>query len=95
MEFPKDVTHKPLKTNPIKNPSIPSPEHEPEIRVEEEEEEGGNWQWYQQQTPAQADTDLTGLTGEGLDSQPHQGSPPSPFVNSLTSSLECVRVYLL
>jgi hypothetical protein len=44
MDFPKDVTHKPLKPNPMKNSNIPSSEHGPEIRVEEGEEEGDDWQ---------------------------------------------------
>jgi hypothetical protein len=76
MEFPKDVTHKPLKPNPVNNTNIHSPERESEIRVEEEqeeeEEEGGNWQQYQQQLPALANT---GLTGGGLDSTDPRNPP--------------------
>jgi hypothetical protein len=29
IEFPKNVTHKPLKLNPSKNPRIPSPPNKP------------------------------------------------------------------
>jgi hypothetical protein len=29
VEFPKDVTHKPLRPNPVKNLIVPSPEREP------------------------------------------------------------------
>ena len=36
VDFPKNIKHKPLRPNPIKDPRVPSPEHEPEIR-----EEGG------------------------------------------------------
>jgi hypothetical protein len=40
VEFPKDVTHKPLRPNPVKNPSVPSLEREPEIIGEEGEAAG-------------------------------------------------------
>jgi hypothetical protein len=44
VEFPKDVTHEPLRPNPVKNPIIPSPEREPEITAEEGEAAGVDWQ---------------------------------------------------
>jgi hypothetical protein len=62
VEFPKDSTHKPLRPNPMKNPSVPSPEREPEITMEEGEEAGVDWQQFQQHTTTQADTGLTGAT---------------------------------
>jgi hypothetical protein len=34
-EFPKNVTHKPLKLNPSKNPQLPSPRVEQAPRHEE------------------------------------------------------------
>jgi hypothetical protein len=43
VEFPKDVTHKPLRPNPVKNPSVPSPKREPEIIAKEREEAGVDW----------------------------------------------------
>jgi hypothetical protein len=70
VEFPKDVTHKPLRPNPVKNPIVPSPEREPEITADE----GAHWQQYQQRPTAQVDT---GLTGGGLDSTV-SGRNPSP-----------------
>jgi hypothetical protein len=48
VEFPKDVTHKPLRPNPVKNPIVPSPEREPEITVDEGTEVGVDWQQFQQ-----------------------------------------------
>jgi hypothetical protein len=62
VEFPKDVTHKPLRTNLVKNPIFPSPEREPEITSEEGAEARVDWQQFQQRPTAQADTDLTGAT---------------------------------
>jgi hypothetical protein len=55
VEFPKDVTHKPLRPNPLKNPIVPSPEREPEITADE----GADWQPYQQRPTTQVDTGLT------------------------------------
>jgi hypothetical protein len=46
VEFPKDVTHKPLRPNPVKNPIVPSPEREPEITAEEGAEVGVVWQQF-------------------------------------------------
>jgi hypothetical protein len=43
VEFSKDVIHKPLRPNPIKNPIVPSPEREPEITTEEGAEAGVDW----------------------------------------------------
>jgi hypothetical protein len=40
VEFPKDVTHNPLRPNPVKNPVVPSPKREPEITADEGEEAG-------------------------------------------------------
>jgi hypothetical protein len=47
-EFPKDVTHKPLRPNPVKNPIVPSREREPEITTEEGADAGVDWQQFQQ-----------------------------------------------
>jgi hypothetical protein len=44
VEFPKDVTHKPLRPNPVKNPIVPSPEREPEITANEGAGAGVDWQ---------------------------------------------------
>jgi hypothetical protein len=43
VEFPKDIIHKPLRPNPVKNPIIPSPEREPEITAEEGEADRADW----------------------------------------------------
>jgi hypothetical protein len=48
VEFPKDVTHKPLRPNPVKNPIVPSPEREPEITANEGAGAGVDWQQFQQ-----------------------------------------------
>jgi hypothetical protein len=47
VEFPKDVTHKPLRPNPVKNPIVPSPEQEPEITCDEGVGAGVDWQQFQ------------------------------------------------
>jgi hypothetical protein len=44
VEFPKDVTHKPLRPNPVKNPIVPSPERELEITFDEGIKAGVDWQ---------------------------------------------------
>jgi hypothetical protein len=77
VEFPKDVTHKPLRPNPVKNPIVPSPEREPKITTDEGAEAGADWQQYQQRPTAQVDT---GLTGGGLDSTVSRRNPPPRFV---------------
>jgi hypothetical protein len=48
VEFLKDVIHKPLRPNPVKNPNVPSPEREIEITAEEGAEAGVDWQQFQQ-----------------------------------------------
>jgi hypothetical protein len=48
VEFPKDVIHKPLRPNSVKNSIVPSPEREPEITTEEGAEAGVDWQQFQQ-----------------------------------------------
>jgi hypothetical protein len=60
MEFPKNVTHKPLKLNPSKNPRLPSPRVEQAPGHEEGIFEEGTTQLDQPQAGAQA---VTGLTG--------------------------------
>jgi hypothetical protein len=62
VEFLKDVTHKPLRPNPVKNPIVPSPEREPEITADEGTDVGVDWQLFQQRPTAQADTGLTGAS---------------------------------
>jgi hypothetical protein len=47
VEFPKGVTHKPLRPNPVKNPIVPPPEREPEITFDEGTEVGVDWQQFQ------------------------------------------------
>jgi hypothetical protein len=90
IEFPKDVTHKPLRPNPVKNPIVPSPEREPEITAEEGAEARVDWQQFKQQPTAQADTGLTGAThrsdrwGPGQYGRPKKStSPLRRFVNLL------------
>jgi hypothetical protein len=46
VEFPKDVSHKPLRPNLVKNPIIPSPEREPEITSVEGKATGVDWQQF-------------------------------------------------
>jgi hypothetical protein len=58
-EFPKNVTHKPLKLNPNKNPRFPSPRAEQAPGHEEGILEEGSTQLPQQQTGPQAITALT------------------------------------
>jgi hypothetical protein len=48
VEFLKDVIHKPLRPNPVKNPNVPSPEREIKITAEEGAEAGVDWQQFQQ-----------------------------------------------
>jgi hypothetical protein len=62
VEFLKDVIHKALKPNSVKNPIIPSPERELEITAEEGAEAGVDWQQFQQRPTAQTDTGLTGAS---------------------------------
>jgi hypothetical protein len=78
VEFPKDVIHKPLRPNPVKNPIVPSPEREPDITADEGAEAGVDWQQCQQQPTAQVDrpVPLTGLTSGGLDSTVSGRNPP-------------------
>jgi hypothetical protein len=59
MEFPKNVTHKPLKLNPSKNPRLPSPRVEQAPGREEEITEEDTTQSDQPQTGPQAVTSLT------------------------------------
>jgi hypothetical protein len=59
-EFPKNVTHKPLKLNPSKNPRLPSPRVEQAPGHKEGIFEEGTTQPDQPQVGAQA---ITGLTG--------------------------------
>jgi hypothetical protein len=59
-EFPKNVTHKPLKLNPSKNPRFPSPRVENAPRHEGEIFEEGAAQPDLPQVGAQT---VTGLTG--------------------------------
>jgi hypothetical protein len=59
-EFPKNVTHKPLKLNPSKNPRIPSPRAEQAPGREEEIFEEGSTQLLQETGP-QAIIGLTGV----------------------------------
>jgi hypothetical protein len=47
VEFHKDVTHKPLRPNPVKNPIVPSPEQEPDITFDEGTKMGVDWQQFQ------------------------------------------------
>jgi hypothetical protein len=54
VEFPKDVIHKPLRPNHMKNPIVPSPEREPEITADEGAEAGVNWLQYQRRPTAVA-----------------------------------------
>jgi hypothetical protein len=51
MEFPKNVTHKPLKLNPSKNPRLPSPRVEQDPSHAEEIIEEGSTQLPQQTWP--------------------------------------------
>jgi hypothetical protein len=60
MEFPKNVTHKPLKLNPSKNPRFPSPKAEQAPGHDEEILEEGATQQDQAQISPQA---IVGLTG--------------------------------
>jgi hypothetical protein len=60
MEFPKNVTHKPLKLNPSKNPRLPSPRVEQAPGREEEITEEDTTQSVQPQTGPQAVTSLAG-----------------------------------
>jgi hypothetical protein len=59
-EFPKNVTHNPLKLNPSKNPRLPSPRVEQAPGREAEITEEGATQSDQPQAGAQT---VTGLTG--------------------------------
>jgi hypothetical protein len=88
VEFSKDVTHKPLRPNPVKNPIVPSPEQEPEITADEGTEVGVDWQQFQQRPTTQADTGLTGAShrsnrwGPGQYGQQKKStSPLCPFLN--------------
>jgi hypothetical protein len=60
-EFPKNVTHKPLKLNPSKNPRLPYPRVEQASGHEEGIFEEGTVQPDQPQAGAQAVTGLTGV----------------------------------
>jgi hypothetical protein len=59
-EFPKNVTHKPLKLNPSKNPWVPSPRVEHVPGQEEEIFEEGAARPDVPQAGAQTGTGLTG-----------------------------------
>jgi hypothetical protein len=86
-EFPKNVTHKPLKLNPSKNPRIPSPRVEQAPGHEEEIFEEGAAQSDQPQAGAQA---VTGLTGGEAGSTTGLAGPPLLYGNFSTSYLGCV-----
>jgi hypothetical protein len=79
-EFPKDVTHMPLRPNPVKNPIVPSPEREPETTVYEGTDVGVDWQQFQQRPTTQVDTGLIGVSRRsdrwGLDSMVSRKNPP-------------------
>jgi hypothetical protein len=78
-EFPKNVTHKPLKVNPSKNPQLPSPRVEEAPRLEEEIFEERAARPDQPQTGAQV---VTGLTGGWEHGGPRRStSPLRKFLN--------------
>jgi hypothetical protein len=87
-EFPKNVTHKPLKLNPSKNPRIPSPRVEQAPGHEEEIFEEGAVQPNQPQAGAQA---VTSLTGGEAGSTTGLAGPPLPYGSFSTLYLGCVR----
>jgi hypothetical protein len=70
-EFPKNVTHKPLKLNPCKNPRFPSPRAEQAPGREEEIVEEGTTP-LPQQTGTQG---VTGLTGKEAGSMADLAGP--------------------
>jgi hypothetical protein len=87
MEFPKNVTHKPLKLNPSKHPRFPSPIAEQAPGREEEIFEEGTTQ-LPQLTRTQVVTDLTGAEhwfdrwGGWEHHRPHRStSPLRKFLN--------------
>jgi hypothetical protein len=73
MEFPKNVTHKPLKLNPSKNPRLPSPRVEQAPGHEEEIFEERAARPDPPQAAAQA---VTGLTGGVAGSMADLVGPP-------------------
>jgi hypothetical protein len=85
-DFPKNVTHKPLKLNPSKNPRLPYPRVEKAPRHEEEIFKEGIAQPDQPQTGAQT---VTGLTGGEAGNMAGLGDPPLLYGNSSTSYLGC------
>jgi hypothetical protein len=88
-EFPKNVTHKPLKLNPSKSPRFPSPRAEWAPGHEDELFEEGATQEDQPQTGPQA---VTGLTGGEAGSNT---GPPYPLLRWRSfsiSSLACAGV---
>jgi hypothetical protein len=79
-EFPKNVTHKPLKLNPSKNPRFPSPRVEHAQGQEEEIFEEGAARPDLPRAGAQTDTGLTGAEHRsdrwGAGSQTGHADPP-------------------
>jgi hypothetical protein len=82
VEFPKNVTHKPLKLNPSKNPMFLSPIAEQAPNHEEGNVEEGATQQPQQQTGPQT---VIGQTGHAWAARDEQ----HPRVNSPKSNSRC------
>jgi hypothetical protein len=85
-EFPKNVTHKPLKLNPSKNPRFPSPRVEHAPGHEKEIFEEGAARPDLPQAGAQT---VTGLTGGVAGSQTDLAGPPPLCGSFSTSYLGC------
>jgi hypothetical protein len=91
-EFPKNVTHKPLKLNPSKNPRFPSPRVEHAPGHEEEIFEEGAAQPDLPQAGAQT---VTGLTGGVAGSQTGLAGQPLLCGSFSTSYLGCAGASMI
>jgi hypothetical protein len=85
-EFPKNVTHKPLKLNPSKNPRIPSPRVEQAPGREEEIFEEGAARPDQPRAGTQT---VTGLIGVETGSTAGLVGPPPLYGSFSISYLGC------
>jgi hypothetical protein len=93
-KFPKNVTHKPLKLNPSKNPRLPSPRVEQAPGHEEEIFEEGAARPDQPHTGTQTVTGLNSaehrLTGGEAGSMAGLVGPPPLYISFSISYLGCV-----
>jgi hypothetical protein len=91
-EFPKNVTHKPLKLNPSKNPQFPSPRVEQAPGHEEEIFEEGAARLDQPQAGTHA---VTGLTGGVAGSMAGLVGPPPLYGHFSISYLGCAGASMI